>query len=217
MKQPFLIGITGGSCSGKTAIARELSRRLEGNAAAVISMDSYYIDLSHVRETERALQNFDHPDAIDFDLLTHDLTRLLAGEEIIVPAYDFTSHTRLPNGEGHTYLLSASTGKRSVVILEGLHAFHREEIKELEDLRIFIDCSPETCLSRRIERDARERGRDPDSVRRQWQATVTPMYRMFVEPARAFAHIVIDGGRPVDESVGRILAHERVRILLGES
>jgi uridine kinase len=214
MKQPFLIGITGGSCSGKTAIARELSRRLEGNAAAVIPMDSYYLDLSHMREAERALQNFDHPDAIDFGFLMDDLKRLLAGDEIIVPAYDFASHTRKPRGEGHAYLVPTSSKKRPVVILEGLHALHREEIRELEDLRVFIDCAPETCLSRRIERDARERGRDPDSVRRQWKATVTPMYRMFVEPRMAFAHIIINGGRPVDESVRRILAHDRMRTLL---
>lgn len=215
MKQPYLIGITGGSCSGKTAIAQGLSRRFEGNAAAVISMDSYYLDLSHVPEDERALRNFDHPDAIDFDLLMDHLKHLRIGDEILVPAYDFASHARAPRGEA--YRLPASTDKRPVVILEGLHAFHREEIRELEDLRVFIDCEPETCLSRRIRRDAIERGRDPEFIRRQWAETVTPMYRMFVEPARAFAHVIIDGEEPVDESVERILAHERVRILLGEA
>jgi uridine kinase len=214
MKQPFLIGITGGSCSGKTAIARELSRRLEDHATALLSMDSYYIDLSHLPETERALRNFDHPDAIDFDLLIDHLKHLLANEEILVPEYDFASHTRLPSSEGHTFRLPAEAGKRPIVILEGLHALHREQIRELGDLRVFIDCDPETCLSRRTERDARERGRDPDSIRRQWRATVTPMYREYVEPARAFAHIVINGDRPVDEAVRRILAHKRMRIML---
>ncbi len=215
MKEPFLIGITGGSCSGKTAIARELSLRLEDHAAAVLSMDSYYIDLSHMPKAERALQNFDHPDAIDFDLLVHDLKCLLAGDGIIVPSYDFTSHTRRHRGAGHTYIVPAPTVKRPVVILEGLHAFYREEIRELEHLRVFIDCSPETCLVRRVERDKKERGRDTDSVRSQWKTTVTPMYRIYVEPVKTFAHIVINGERPVDESVGHILAHERVQVLLG--
>ena len=214
MKQPFLIGITGGSCSGKTAIALELSRRLEASAAAMISMDSYYIDLSHMKESERALQNFDHPDAIDFDLLSDHLKHLLAGDEILVPAYDFASHARLPGGE--TLRLPATSKKRPVVILEGLHALYREEIRELEDVRIFIDCDPETCLSRRTERDARERGRDHGSIRRQWQATVTPMYREFVEPARAFADIIINGERPVEESVREILEHGLVQNMLGD-
>lgn len=216
MKQPFLIGITGGSCSGKTAIGRELSRRLEGDTAAVISMDSYYFDLSHMPESERASRNFDHPDAIDFDFLINDLKRLLAGDEILVPAYDFASHTRASGGEGKTCRLPVSTGKRPVVILEGLHAFHREAIRDLEDLRVFIDCSSETCLSRRIDRDVKERGRDADSVRRQWGATVMPMYRKYVEPAKAYAHIIIDGGKPIDESVGLILAHERMRFPPGD-
>ncbi len=214
MKQPFLIGITGGSCSGKTSIALELSRHLEASATAVISMDSYYIDLSHMKESERALQNFDHPDAIDFDLLLDHLKHLLAGDEILVPAYDFASHTRAPGGEA--LRLTATSKKRPVVILEGLHAFYRVEIRELEDLRIFIDCDPEICLSRRTERDARERGRDHDSIRRQWQATVTPMYREFVEPARAFAHIIINGERPVEESVLEILEHGLVQNMLGD-
>ena len=216
MKQPFLIGITGGSCSGKTEIAQELSRHLEDHAAAVLSMDSYYIDLSHLPKAERALQNFDHPDAIDFPLLIDHLKHLLAGDEILVPAYDFASHTRAPGGEGHTLRLPAMSKKRPVVILEGLHSFCHEEIFELENLRLFVNCKPDTCLARRIERDARERGRDPDSIRRQWHETVTPMYWMFVGPMMAFAHIVIYGERPVDESVGRILAHKRMRILLGD-
>ena len=216
MKQPFLIGITGGSCSGKTAIALELSRRIEGNAAALMPMDSYYIDLSHMPRAERALQNFDHPDAIDFGLLTDHLKHLLAGDEIPVPAYDFASHTRASGGGTNLHLLSARTKNRPVVILEGLHAFHREEMRELQDLRIFIDCIPETCLERRIERDVRERGRDPESIRGQWGSTVTPMYRKYVEPVKTFAHIVIDGGRPVDESVRQILAHELVKNLTGE-
>jgi len=216
MKHPFLIGITGGSCSGKTAIARELSRRLAGHATAVLSMDSYYIDLSHVPEAERALRNFDHPDAIDFPLLMDHLKHLLAGDEILVPAYDFTSHTRAPRGEGHSLRLPASPGKRPVVILEGLHACYSEEIRELEDVRIFIDCDPGICLSRRIERDVRERGRDPDSIRGKWQETVTPMYREYVEPVKAFADIVLDGTRHIDESVELILARERVRTMLEE-
>ena len=217
MKQPFLIGITGGSCSGKTAIARVLSRRLEGNAAAVISMDSYYIDLSYVPESERALRNFDHPDAIDFPLLIDHLRRLLAGDEILVPAYDFASHTRAPGGGGHALRLPARAEKRPVVILEGLHAFYNEEIRGLEDIRIFIDCDPETCLSRRIERDTRERGRDADSVRSQWRGTVMPMYSSFVEPAKAFAEIIIKGERPVEESVREILEHRLFQNMLEDN
>jgi uridine kinase len=146
MMQPFFIGITGGSCSGKTALARALAHRSEGSR----------------------------------------------------------------------YGFSNSKGKRPIVILEGLHALHREEIRVLEDLRIFIDCSPDTCLARRIERDTRERGRDPESVREQWRITVMPMYRAFVEPARAFTDIIVDGEKPVDESVRQVLLHKLTPFVLGE-
>jgi len=203
--KPFLVAIAGCSCSGKTAIAEALSRELPGREAAVISMDSYYLDLSHIPEKERALWNFDLPDSIEFELLAVHLRILLDGGEVPVPSYDYSTHTRTSDVDGRILRLTGARGMRSVLILEGLHAMYREEIRGLEDLKVFVDADLDTCLMRRIERDTRERGRVEETVREQFASTVVPMYSSYVEPLREYADIVVDGERPIDESVDKVL------------
>jgi len=198
--QPFVIGIAGGSCSGKTRLADSIVAGLEGGEAVVVPVDAYYFDLSHLPPAERAAHNFDNPDSIDFELLTDHLKLLRDGEDVLVPVYDYITHTRASRETWVKRRLSAAAGMRPVVIVEGLHALHSGDVRALMDLTVFVDCDPGTCLARRIERDVRERGRTRESVLDQWKRTVVPMYRMYVEPARKLAGLVTDGSRPIDES-----------------
>lgn len=203
--KPFIAGIAGGSCSGKTHLAGSVAAGLGGLEAIVVPVDAYYFDLSHLSPEERGAHNFDHPDSVDFGLLMKHLKLLRAGEEVLIPVYDYVTHTRAPRDKWVMRLLSGAAGMRPVVIVEGLHALYRENIRTLMDLAVFVDCDPGTCLERRIERDVRERGRTRENVLEQWERTVVPMYRRHVEPMREFAGLVIDGSRPVDESAKTVL------------
>ncbi|UCF05195.1 MAG: uridine kinase [bacterium] len=207
--QPFVIGIAGGSCSGKTGLAGAVAGGLEGRETVIVQIDSYYFDLAHLKEEERARQNFDLPGAVDFELLAEHLRSLLAGDEVLVPVYDFATHTRVPSSLRIRNRLSGSHGGSPIVIVEGLHALYREDIRALMNLKIFVECSFDTCLTRRIERDTRERGRTPAGVRKQWEQTVVPMYRKYVEPVIQYADLIIDGEEPVDESARKVI--ERIQ------
>ncbi len=204
MNRPYLIGITGGSCSGKTSIALGLARCLDDLQPVVVPLDSYYFDLEHIPEEERARYNFDHPGAIDFDMFENHLVRLLDGKEVLVPVYDYESHTRAPSGEWIP-VDQGGEGQR-VMIIEGLHVFYSPAVRELLDLKIFVDISKAVSLNRRVERDVHERGRTPESVVQQFQRHVVPMYEEYVEPTREFADLVVDGDRPLEESLGAVLA-----------
>ena len=203
--RPYVIGIAGASCSGKTSIAESVKSRLEPRETVIVAIDSYYIDLSHLRPEERALHNFDSPASIDFDLLLEQLRLLIAGEKISMPVYRFDTHTRVPENEWIDRRLDMKEGKRAVIIIEGLHTFYRRDIRDLIDTLIFIDITMETSLSRRVERDVRERGRDEAGVRRQFEETVVPMFEKHVLPAKRFADIIIKGEEPVDESAALII------------
>jgi len=193
-----LIAIAGCSCAGKSTIARELARRI---GAAVIPLDGYYRDLSHLPPYLREGVNFDTPEAIEDALLVADLRRVLSGETISRPVYDFATHTRKPE--------RISVLPAPYILLEGLFVWHWEQIRRLCSLRIYVDVTHETALRRRLERDVRERGRSEASVRRQFEATVRPMAERYVLPLRRWADIVVDGTAPVEENVHRILQRLR--------
>jgi len=205
MSRPYLIGISGGSCSGKTSLALGLARCLDDLHPVVVPLDSYYFDLEHVPEEERARYNFDHPGAIDFDMFENHLVKLLEGKDVLVPVYDFESHTRTPRGEWIEVDPSRDEGQR-VMIVEGLHVFYSPGVREMLDLKVFVDIGKAVSLNRRVERDVRERGRMPESVVQQFQRHVVPMYEEYVEPVKEFADLVVDGERPLEESLRAVLA-----------
>lgn len=193
-KTPRLIGIAGGSCSGKTSIARCLSDALPGRTLTV-GLDSYYRDFAGVPEADIEV---DVPGALDHPLLVAQLRSLAAGNAVVRPSYDYATHSRRPQG------VREEPG--DYVVVEGLFALYWPGIRELLTLAVFVAIDHETALARRIARDIRERGRTEESVRAVYRDKVRPNYERFVAPTRAHAHLVVDGSRPAETSVEAILA-----------
>lgn len=179
---PFLVAIVGGSGSGKSWLAEKLQSAL-GDSAARISLDDFYADRSHVPVEDRALINFDHPEAIDWASLKTVLQELLAGRTAQLPCYDFKTHCR----DRRLQLLEP----KPVVIVEGLWLLHPIELRHWFNLKIFIDCPASTRLRRRIERDLVSRGRSRASVEKQFSETVEPMHQQFVLPQKRWADVVM--------------------------
>lgn len=179
---PLIIGIAGGTGSGKTTFSEKL-RETFSDRAILISQDNYYKDLSHLNEEDRAKQNFDHPDSIDFELLKNHLLLLKEGQTIEIPVYNFCKHSK----ENFTQTINPA----EIVIVEGILLFSIPEIRNLCDLKIFLETDDDIRLLRRIERDLQERARDFKSVRDQYMRTVKPMHDTFVEPSKRFADIII--------------------------
>jgi uridine kinase len=186
MNQRILIGIAGGSGSGKTLVAKTIIEELGSSRVAILDQDSYYRDLDDIPLSERDLRNFDHPDAFDNDLLKVHLRELLAGRTIEQPVYDYTRHARLK--ETHP------VGDHAVIVLEGILLFVDEELRDMMDIKVFIDADADVRLIRRIERDIKERGRAIESILRQYRATVRPMHQQFVEPSKRHADIIVPRG-----------------------
>lgn len=182
----ILIGIAGASGSGKTLVSKTLLEQLGSEKVAIIQEDSYYKDLSHLPIEERAKINFDHPDAFDHDLLFKHLIRLLKGEKIELPLYDFTIHSRRKETQ--------VVGPHQIIILEGILLLAIPELRDLMDIKIYIDTPPDICFIRRLQRDIEERGRSVESVIEQYQKTVRPMYLQFVEPSKRYADLIIPHG-----------------------
>ena len=180
--RPYIIGIGGASCSGKTELAVRLARSLGG---VVCALDSYYRDLSYLEMAERARQNFDIPAALDHSLLYEQISALARGERIQKPVYDFTRHVRSARTE--------VVEPQPTVIVEGLFTLYWEPLRELLKLKVFIEADDDICLQRRIDRDVRERGRTPQSVLSQFAETVRPMTHLHINPTREFADLVLDG------------------------
>jgi uridine kinase len=193
---PYLIGIAGPSCAGKSELAKHLAARL---GAAILPLDCYYIDLGDRPLEERPRFNFDEPKALDHDLLIPQLIALANGKAIDRPVYDFSTHSR------SQHLERVVPG--SFIIVEGLFALYWPEIRDLLGTKIYVDFPDDQCLERRIDRDTHERGRTPDSVRRQFAETVRPMAELHVHPAKKFADLIIAGDNPIQNSVALALAH----------
>jgi uridine kinase len=196
--KPYLIGIAGPSCAGKSYLSTHLARHLK---AAMLNLDSYYTDLDHLSLAQRAHFNFDAPEALDSFLLIEHVRQLSRGEAIEKPVYDFKNHSRT----GQTERLEA----RGFIIIEGLFALYWEEIRVLQATKVFVDLGEEICLARRIERDMRERGRTRQSVLEQFQTTVRPMAQRYVHPTRQYADVVLTGDGEIQDEMERVLKHIR--------
>lgn len=194
----IIIGIAGGSGSGKTTIARKLIETFEVEDAVLIEQDAYYKDVHLSSIEERAKMNFDHPDAIEFELLKTHLLDLINGKAIQRPIYDFSKHMR----KSETTTIHPSR----IIIVEGILIFAIPEIREMFDIKLFVDTDPDEMLLRRIERDIKERGRTFESVRDQYLATVKPMYLKFAEPSKRYADIIIPRGGENQIAINMIMA-----------
>ena len=202
--KPFIIGIAGGTGSGKTTLTRRLKERF-GEDVSVVSHDNYYKRHDELPYEERCRLNYDHPDAFDTELMVEQIEALRRGETIACPVYDFTVHNRSDDT-----LLIAPT---SVIILEGILLFADARLRELMDVRIFVDTDADVRILRRVVRDVNKRGRTLESVVQQYITTVKPMHEQFVEPSKRFAHIIVpEGGKnlvALDMIVQRVEYHLR--------
>ena len=199
--RPLVIGIAGGTGSGKTTLAAKIAGSLPPDGVALIQHDWYYLDRSHMTAEARALVNFDEPDALDNARLVADLQMLKAGRPATCPQYDFASHTRLRAGR--------EIAPHPIVIVEGILLFAIPSLRDTFDLRLFVDTDDDIRLLRRIRRDIEERGRDIAAIDEQYQRTVRPMHQLHVAPSRRHAHLIVpEGGEnepALDVIVGRLL------------
>lgn len=193
----IIVGISGGTGSGKTTLARKIERML-GEEVSLLQQDSYYKDLSHLTAEERDAVNFDHPAAIDFNLLRQDLIDLKNGSNIQKPVYDFKTHCRLKTNE--------EVEARRILIVDGILILTIPEIRELLDIKIYVDNADDIRLLRRIERDILERGRDFNGIKRQYMASVKPMHDKFVEPSKWYADIIIPSTTENDVGIDLIIS-----------
>ncbi|MFZ0490402.1 MAG: uridine kinase [Salegentibacter sp.] len=183
----LIIGIAGGTGSGKTTVVNQIIDELKNEEVDVISQDSYYQDTSHLTYEQRVKINFDHPKSIDFDLLVHHLKELKAGNNIQQPVYSFTEHNR--TGE------TIEVHPRKVVIVEGILILTHPEVREMFDIKIYVHADSDERLIRRLKRDIADRGRDLDEVLWRYQTTLKPMHQQFIEPTKEFADIIIPTNR----------------------
>ena len=188
MKSVILIGIAGGSGSGKTMVSQRLYDELGSHKVAIIQQDSYYKDLAHLSLEQRSHQNFDHPDAVDDELLYNHIRELLNGKYIDQPIYDYSLHTRKQE--------TKRVGNHIIIILEGILILHNPRLRKLMDIKVYVDTDDDIRIIRRLKRDIKERGRSLDSVIQQYEKMVRPMHLQFVEPSKRYADIIIpQGGR----------------------
>ena len=187
-KYSILIGIAGGTGSGKTSFSKAISSDFGKSEVTLIEQDSYYKDLSNLTIRERSSVNFDHPGAIDFTLMRDNLNTLMGGNAIDIPIYDFTTHTR--DNENR------KVEKHRIIILEGILALFDPIIRDMMDIKIYVDTADDIRIIRRIKRDINKRNRTFDSVIEQYYKTVRPMHFEFVEPTKEYADIIIpEGGK----------------------
>ena len=188
MKKPILIGVTGGTGSGKSTVAKQILRHLPTQSIVTVPQDAYYKNQDHLPMEERIKANYDHPMSFETNLLVANLKSLLAGENIHMPQYDFERHTRKTE--------TVTVASRDIIILEGILLFNEEKLRELMDIKIFVDTDADIRVIRRIKRDIRDRGRSLESVIDQYMTTVRPAHLQFVEPNKKYADIIIpEGGK----------------------
>jgi uridine kinase len=184
--KPLIIGVAGGSGSGKSTVARNVAKELHADSVAFIDMDAYYLNFAHLPFPERRKINWDHPDAFDWELLVDQLARLAHGAPIDKPVYDFVSHTRA----AHTVVVPPA----NVVVVDGILLFSDARVRDLCDVKVFVDADADIRLIRRIRRDMKKRGRPLDEILDQYVTTVQPMHLQFVEPSKRYADIIVPRG-----------------------
>lgn len=186
MTTPFIIGVAGGSGSGKTTVTAKVLETIGPDMAAVIVQDYYYRDQAHLTFEQRLTTNYDHPHAFDWPLLIEHIEDLLAGRAIEMPVYDFANHTRATN--------TITVKPAPVIVIEGLFPLYDAALRDMMSLKIFVDTDPDVRFIRRLQRDIRERGRSADHVIEHYLATVRPMHNQFIEPTKRFADVILPHG-----------------------
>jgi uridine kinase len=188
IKTGLLVGIAGGSGAGKTTLVNVISKKLKAWAsieATIVNHDSYYKEYSHLSKTEKDKLNFDHPNSLDNHLFVEHLALLKQGQSVLAPVYDFATHSRLTN----TIIIKPS----SVILVDGILLLAEPKIREILDIKIFLDTPADIRILRRLRRDINERGRTVESVINQYLATVRPMHEQFVEPSKQYADLILFG------------------------
>lgn len=206
-KKPIIIGVTGGSGGGKTSVSRAILSNFPNAKIAMIEHDSYYKDQSHLTPEERVKTNYDHPFAFDTDLMIEQLSELRAGRPVDIPTYDYTAHTR----SKHSYRQEP----QDVFIVEGILVLEDQRLRDLMDIKIFVDTDDDVRIIRRIKRDIEERGRSLDSVITQYLEVVKPMYHQFIEPTKRYADVIIPEG--VTNKVAIDLINTKIASILNET
>ena len=184
--KPIVFGVAGGTASGKTTVARSILDRVGAHRVAYLPHDAYYRDMSHLPLEQRAQQNYDHPNALESDLLARHIRELCAGRAIQLPVYSFADYVRQPE--------TVTVEPAPVILVDGILIFAEPELRALMDIKIFVDVEADVRLIRRIERDTRERGRTLSTTIFQYLDTVRPMDLEFVQPSRRYADVILPGG-----------------------
>ncbi len=182
----FIIGVAGGSGSGKSTVTREVLAAVGASRVAVLMQDDYYLDQSELSFEERCKTNYDHPDAFDWPLLMAHVKALREGHAIDMPVYDFKRHCRAEN--------TVSIQPAPIIVLEGLFALFDPELRKMLSLKVFVDTAPDVRFIRRLQRDIAERGRTAENVIEQYMQTVRPMHKQFIEPTKRNAHVILPHG-----------------------
>jgi len=203
-EKTIIVGVTGGSASGKTSIAQAIADDFPKEHVAMIQQDSYYKDQTLLSMAEREVVNYDHPLAFDTDMLVAQLTELLKNHAVEIPVYDYVNYTR----SSETYHQEPTR----VIIVEGFLVLEDERLRNLMDIKIFVDTDDDIRLLRRIKRDIQARGRTLDSVTNQYLTTVKPMYHQFVEPTKRYADVIIPNG--IENTVGVDILKTKIASLL---
>lgn len=204
IKTPILIGIGGGTGSGKTSIAKQLFEKYGEGEVVVIEQDAYYRDLSNMSLEERHQQNYDHPESTDIELFSHHVISLMKGNMVEVPVYDFATHLRSTE--------TTTINPHHVIVVEGILALHYPVLRELMDIKIYVETPADIRFIRRLSRDIEERGRTAQSVIDQYLKTVRPMHEQFVEPSKFYADIIIPEGG--ENKVAIDLLHTKIKAIL---
>ena len=201
--KPYIVGVAGGSASGKTEIVKTLKKHFE-DKIEIIEHDNYYFAHDNLTMDERASLNYDHPQAFETDLLIEHVKKIINNEEINIPTYDFTIHTR-----------SSETLKKvpkPIVIVEGILVLENEELRNLMDMKVFVDCDGDVRLKRRITRDVVERDRTIESILTQYMETVKPMHELFVEPSKKFADLIVPKGGKNKVAIDVLINHLATKV-----
>jgi uridine kinase len=196
--KPLIIGIAGGTGSGKSTVARKVAAALDASSVAFVDMDAYYIDYSHLPLDERRTINWDHPNAFDWDLLLAHLGSLASGQSIEKPEYDFVAHVRKK--------ARVPVKAAEVVVVEGLLLLAEPRLRTLCDIKVFVDTDADIRLIRRLRRDTRKRGRPLEEVLDQYLSTVQPMHLEFVEPSKRYADVIVPRGGENEVAIAMIVA-----------
>lgn len=202
--KPLLIGIAGGTGSGKTLVAQRILSEIGSERIAIIEQDSYYRNFADILETDDGIKNFDHPDSFDMELMRSNICSLMEGHPTEIPVYDYSNHTRSK--------IYRTIENNHVIILEGILTLFNQEIRSLMDIKVYIDTDADLRFIRRLKKDISERDRTVDSIVQQYEKTVRPMHIRFVEPTKAFADVIIPGGG--QNEVALDLLKTKVRTLL---